>query len=157
MIGGLVFAAFYCVGYLAISLLSVRFFSGPSLRIGISSVRSMGILAALIVLVFVVAVSVPDTELGNRFQHAVGGGVLGVVLCYLVFRDHRIKATRFQFFIWTSLIVTALGVANELLEYFMQANTTMIFAANTFDTWRDLASNTVGIAFTAPVAALARR
>ncbi len=157
MTGGIVFAAFYCVGYLAISLLSVRFFSGPSLRIGTSSVRSMGVLAGLIIVVFVVALSVPDAELGNRFQHAVGGGVLGVVLCFLVFRDHRIKATRFQFFIWTTLIVTALGVGNELLEFFMQANTTMIFAANTFDTWRDLASNTVGIALAAPVATLARR
>jgi hypothetical protein len=117
----------------------------------------MAILSALIIGVFVVALSVPDAELGNRFQHAVGGGVLGVVLCYLVFRDHRIKATRFQFFIWTALIVTALGVGNELLEFVVQSEGSFVFANNVFDTWRDLASNSVGIALAAPFAALARR
>jgi hypothetical protein len=156
MTGGLVFALFYCVGYLAVSLLSVRFFSG-SLSVRVASLRSMAILSALIIGVFVVALSVPDAELGNRFQHAVGGGVLGVVLCYLVFRDHRIKATRFQFFIWTALIVTALGVGNELLEFVVQSEGSFVFANNVFDTWRDLASNSVGIALAAPFAALARR
>lgn len=156
MLDGLVFAGLYIIGYLAVALLSCAFFAGALSRFGLASLRSISILAVSIIAVFAIALSIPDAELGNRFQHAVGGGVLGVVLCYLVFRDQRIRATRFQFFVWSVLVVLALGIANELLEYVVQANTSMTFAHDIYDTWRDLASNSVGIALAAPVATLAR-
>lgn len=156
MFGGFFFAGFYVLGYAGVALLSSMFFAGALPRFNLASLRSIAILAISIIAVFVVVLFIPDTEFGNRFQHAVGGGVLGVVLCYLVFRDQRIKATRFQFFAWSVLVVLALGVANELFEYVVQANTNMTFANSIYDTWRDLASNSVGIALAAPVAALAR-
>jgi multisubunit Na+/H+ antiporter MnhB subunit len=149
-----IFAGFYAAAYIALSLLSLYFFEHRLPAFKKQSLVSVAILAVLIALVFACVALMPDIELGNRFQHMLGGGVLGVVLCYLVFRDHRIKATRFQFFIWAALIVTALGVCNELLEFLLQSQGAFVFADNPFDTWRDLASNTVGIALAAPVAAL---
>lgn len=151
------FMAFYAIAYAAVSFLSALFFSGKLPRFGRESVRSIVILAVLIAAVFAVVAFIPGEELGNRFQHAVGGGVLGIVLCFLVFRDQRIRVKRFQFFVWSVLVVTALGVCNELFEFFAQSFSTMIFADNPLDTWRDFASNTVGIALAAPVATLFRR
>lgn len=151
------FMAFYAIAYVAVSFLSALFFSGKLPRFGRESVRSIVILAVLIAAVFAVVAFIPDVDLGNRFQHAVGGGVLGVVLCFLVFRDQRIRVKRFQFFVWCVLIVMALGVGNELFEFLAQSFSTMIFADNPLDTWRDLASNMAGIAVAAPAAILLRR
>lgn len=151
------FMAFYAIAYITVSILSALFFTGKLPRFGRESARSIAILAVLIAAVFAVVALIPGEELGNRFQHAVGGGVLGIVLCVLVFRDQRIRVKRFQFLVWSVLVVTALGVGNELFEFFAQSFSTIVFADNPLDTWRDLASNMVGIAVAAPAAALLRR
>lgn len=151
-----VFGFFYAAAYVALSAVSVVFFEQRVFSMRRISAYSIAILAASIVGVFALVALIPDIELGNRFQHAVGGGVLGIVLCYLVFRDQQIKTTRFQFFVWSVLVVTALGVGNELFEFVVQSNTHLVFSDNPFDTWRDMASNTVGIALAAPVATLLR-
>ena len=72
------------------------------------------------------------------------GGVVAFVMFFLVVRDTRTALTRLQFFILGFLIVTALGVANELLEFFLQQTTGIIFNDDIFDTWLDLFSNTNG-------------
>lgn len=150
--GGIVFALFYCVGYFVVAHLSCLFFGAARPRFGAAAVRSMATMAVLIIGVFLLADMVPDAALGNRLQHGIGGGVLGVLLCFLIFFDQRIPVTRFQFFVWSAFVVTGLGVANELLEFFVQSYTNMVFAADQFDTWRDFASNSVGIVVASPVA-----
>ena len=85
-----------------------------------------------------------DLGIGNRILHACGGGFLAYVVCFLVVRDSGLRISRFRFFIFTFLVVTALGVANEMLEFQLQSTTSLIFSPTPTDTWLDLASNLVG-------------
>ena len=85
-----------------------------------------------------------NQELANRLLHALGGGALGTLTCYLATKDSKVNITTFQFFIFSFLLVTALGVGNELLEFFLQETTGEIFSNSNIDAWLDLASNTVG-------------
>lgn len=68
-----------------------------------------------------------------------------MIICFLVVRDSGLKIGRFQFFVFSAMIVTALGVGNEILEYYAQTYFGIIAAATVDDTWLDLISNTVGI------------
>jgi hypothetical protein len=85
-------------------------------------------------------------EIGNRLQHTIGGGILAFYLYYCAMRDTHIKVTPLQFFVFGFLIVIALGVANELMEFFMQSFHIHISAITITDTWIDLTSNTIGAA-----------
>lgn len=153
----LLFALFYAAAYVFLAYLCTSFFGAGRPRFGMDALRSILLLSFAIVAVFVVVAFMPDAELANRLQHGVGGGVLGVILCLLVCNDQRVRISRPKFIVWSALIVTALGVGNELLEFFVQTHTRFIFAENALDTWRDLASNSVGIALAAPLASLFRR
>ena len=86
-----------------------------------------------------------NVGIGNRLLHAVGGGFVGSLLCFLVVKDGRLAINKWQFLIITALIVTALGVANELYEFVLQMYFHHISSATVIDTWQDLTSNTVGI------------
>ncbi len=86
----------------------------------------------------------PDKELGNRILHMVGGGVLVAVICFLAVRDSRSPIDRFQFFVFSFLLASTLGVANEIAEAILQNITGLPFANSINDTWFDLISNTVG-------------
>ncbi len=70
---------------------------------------------------------------------------MAFMVCFLVVKDSKLPVTKFQFLIFSALIATALGVANELLEFFLQHYFGFISAASVTDTWLDLLSNTVGI------------
>jgi hypothetical protein len=83
-------------------------------------------------------------EFSNRVLHAYGGGFMAFLVCFLVVRDSKLSLTKFQFFIFSFLIVAALGVANEILEFFLQNYAGMIFSSHINDTWYDLMSNTIG-------------
>ena len=85
-----------------------------------------------------------DIGIGNRILHAFGGGFLAYLVCFLIVRDSGLRISRFRFFIFTFLVVTALGVANEMLEFLLQSTTGLIFSPTPTDTWLDLASNLVG-------------
>jgi hypothetical protein len=113
------------------------------------SLRAIGIIFAVAVLVMVAMESVESRELANRIEHAVGGGFLAFLVCYLVARDMGQRITRFQFFVLAFLTVTALGVANEIIEFIAQEHFGIVLAKNLNDTWLDLISNTLGALFAA--------
>lgn len=93
------------------------------------------------------SLAIPDIALSNRFLHAFGGGFVPFLICFLAARDSKVKINKFQFLVFSFLIVTAFGVANEILEFFLQHYTYLIFAYTIDDTWLDLISNTVGAGF----------
>jgi hypothetical protein len=82
---------------------------------------------------------------GNFVLHASGGVSATLLFVYLVttlklsFYNWRI--TLFVLFAW----VSALGVLNELAEYFFELLGVDIFSYDTHDTWRDLTANTIGM------------
>ena len=88
---------------------------------------------------------VPDTFWANRLQHAFGGGFMALVVYIFALRDSDISLRIFQAVIFGILIVTALGVGNELLELTLQTFTGVQFTHYLTDTWLDLLSNTVGV------------
>jgi hypothetical protein len=98
---------------------------------------------------YTISDTIPDIWWGNRFLHAVGGGALCVIICFLVVRDNDVKIGRFQFLVFSAMVVTTLGVGNEILEYYAQTYFDIIAASTIDDTWLDLISNTVGIGITA--------
>lgn len=96
---------------------------------------------------YLIAFSIPDAEWSNRILHAVGGGLLGMIVCYLAARDARVSIRAFQFFTFSFGTVLVLGVGNEIIEYFLQNYTQYFqfaFAATFNDTWLDLISNVAG-------------
>lgn len=97
------------------------------------------------VLAYVASFSIQDIELSNRVLHIFGGAFLGFFVCFLATRDSRININKFQFFVFGALIVLALAIANELLEFVLQEYGILVSAINVNETWLDLASNVVGI------------
>ena len=121
-----------------------KFFRVPTAHFGGASVRSILYLVIFSVLAYVISYAIPGYDLGNRFLHAFGGGFLAMLMCFFVVRDTKLPLTKFQFFVFSLLVVTALGVGNELLEFLCQSITGVIFSPTATDTWLDLTSNTVG-------------
>ncbi len=109
-----------------------------------TSLRSVALIFFVALLVFIAMSLVENRQIANRIEHAFGGGFLAFLVCYLVARDVGRPITRFQFFVLSFLVVTALGVANEILEFFAQNYWGFYVAKTVNDTWLDLISNTVG-------------
>jgi hypothetical protein len=120
------------------------FFVQPRPKLPRTAWRTILFLIISVVLIFLFMEYIPNKELGNRIQHAVGGGMLAFYLYYRVVRDTHIKITPMQFFVLGFLTVTALGVANELFEFLLQSLRLHISAVTYDDTWLDLTSNTIG-------------
>ena len=108
------------------------------------SFRSIAVLLFTCVAVAILLHFISDTFWNNRFQHALGGGFIAYLVCFLAATDSKVRMSRFQFAILGVLIVTSLGVANEILEFFLQNYLGLLMAASINDTWLDLISNTVG-------------
>ena len=83
-------------------------------------------------------------DLSNRLLHALTGGFVSFFICFLVVKNANFRITRFQFFIFSFLVVTALGVANEILEFALQNYAEISITQTVNDTWLDLISNTLG-------------
>jgi hypothetical protein len=132
-----------CVAYVALFFLFPTFFGHARPRLTGRSVYSIIYILILCLVIFSVSVAVPD-PLGNRLLHTFGGGFLAFIVCFLVWRDSRTPINRFQFWLLSFLIVIALGVANELVEFTLQNYFHLVFAESINDTWLDLASNTIG-------------
>jgi|SRR3989344_6915146 len=133
-------------GYLLLLTLAPLFFDKPG--VWPTTHRLVSSLLIIILgtgLAMFVAALISDPQLANRVLHALAGGFMAFVTCYLVVRDSGIPISRFQFFIIAALTVTMLGVGNELVEFGLQEWTGHIFSPTTIDTWQDLTSNTVGI------------
>lgn len=137
-----------CLVYFILFFLFPYFFNGTLPNITSRALRSVVIILIASGLSFVIAGMIPDRELGNRVLHGLGGGWVAFLICFLAVKDSRLSITGFQFFILSALIVTALGVGNEILEFFVQQYFSFIhfvFSVGPLDTWLDLISNTVGI------------
>lgn len=140
------FVAFWLsVLYFVLSYCLAAFFEWekPSFSVRASCISIFSIFAVAFG-VFVAMTLVEDRQLANRIEHAFGGGFLAFLVCYLVARDMGRPITRFQFLVLAFLTVTALGVANEIFEFFGQNYFGWIVAKHLNDTWYDLISNTVG-------------
>lgn len=120
------------------------FFINQTVRVTSKSFVSLLTIFILSILGYVVAFSIPDPEFGNRILHGFGGGFMGLLVCFLVIKDTKLQLGKFQFVIFSLLVVAALGVANEILEFFLQNYLGRIFAQSVNDTWYDLTSNLIG-------------
>lgn len=135
----------YCFAYFVLLWLYTYFFKNEWPAISRNAARSVCIIGVTVFITITLSLSIPDTQLSNRTLHALGGGFCAVLLCFLVAEDVGYSTTRFQFIVWSALIVTALGTVNELLEFFLQTTTQLTFASTINDTWLDLLSNTIGM------------
>lgn len=134
------------LAYFVSSILFSYFFLNRFPKFSHQAIRSLLILCAVAAVIFVVSFSIPNPELGNRLLHGAGGGFLATFLCLRIFNDLHIKPRLFQFLLFTALAVAAMGVANEVMEYFLQEYSFLIFSNNMNDTWLDLLCNSIGTA-----------
>lgn len=134
-----------CFSYFILLYLFFAFFKNEQPLFRRESLYSVVLIAFFSILTFIASVIIPDRQLANRFLHAIGGGFLSFLICFLVVRDSKLRLSRFQFFIFSALVVTAMGVANEVLEFFLQNYFHFTFSKTINDTWLDLLSNSVGI------------
>lgn len=134
-----------CISYFTLSFIFPFFLENRLLKIGLKSLVSIGLIFILSFLGYFIAFNIQDSELGNRFLHGFGGGFMALLVCFLVVKDSGLQIRKFQFIFLSLLTVTALGVANEILEFFLQNYAGMTFSTSVNDTWLDLISNTVGM------------
>lgn len=135
---------FLCITYGILYVVFPIFFTGRVVALSSRSALSVTIIFVLSLLGYGIALSIPDPEVSNRVIHGFGGGCMAMLVCFLVIKDTRLKVTPFQWLLISLLTVSALGVANEILEFILQSYTNLIFAENINDTWLDLVSNTIG-------------
>ena len=135
------------ISYFLLLFLFSFFFENKKPRITKKSFYFVSLLCFLSFVGYNIAFSIHNPALSNRFLHAFGGGFLAFLTCFLAVKENGLSIGKFCFFIFSALIVTAMGVANEIIEYFFQNYTDLglIFAVSINDTWLDLLSNTVGM------------
>jgi hypothetical protein len=134
-----------CVAYILFLQVFNYFFAHKTVPIPYKAVSSITLIFFLSLIGYAIAFKIHDIELANRIMHGFGGGFLAFLVCYLAVRDSELKISRFQFFVFSFLLVTAMGVANEILECILQQYGGLRSATSVTDTWYDLISNTVGI------------
>ncbi|GEM_PF-730431 len=141
----LLFAIGFCAAYIFLYFLFGLFFKNKIIPLNPNAWRSILLILLFHSLVQIGIWSIPDPEWSNRFQHAIGGGFLSFIICFVVAKDSKIRIQPLQFLVWSFLVVTALGVANEMVEFFLQTTTPLVFTTGLEDTWLDLLSNWVGV------------
>lgn len=134
-----------CVSYLGLLILFRAFFQSDWGGLRFASMRSIVFITALTIVSYGVSISIQDAEVSNRVLHALGGGFVAYFVCFRVAKDARLQINQLQFFVFSALIVTAMGVGNEVAEFVLQNYTELVFADSINDTWLDLISNSVGI------------
>lgn len=135
----------FCIAYFFLEHLFNLFFERHLAHVNKRNISSVLTIILSSSFVYLIAYLIPDVNLSNRFLHMIGGGFLSVMVCFLVVKDSRIHISKFQFFVFSFFIVTALGVGNEIMESILQNYTSMVFATSINDTWLDLISNLMGI------------
>ena len=136
----------YTLAYIGLLFFFPLFFQQSLPKLNVRSLYSVLGICAVWIFFFAISeiVGVSFEEWGNRILHAMAGGFTALLMCYVALRDSKVVITRFQFTILSFLLVTALGVGNEIAEFFGQYYTDLVFAPTINDTWLDLISNTVG-------------
>lgn len=128
--------------YAGLLYLFPLFFENRLPRFPARAVRSLSIIIVLNLAIDIIALSIPNMELGNRILHGLGGGSMAFIVCFFAARDSGVRIRKFQFFVFSAFAVTALGVGNEIFEYALDALTPIVIVN---DTWPDLVANTVGL------------
>ena len=134
-----------CTAYFFLEHLFNLFFERHLAHVSRRNIGSVVTIILSSLFVYFIAYIIPDVELANRFLHMIGGGFLSVMVCFLVVKDSRIHISKFQFFVFSFFIVTALGVGNEIMEFILQNYFSLVAATTINDTWLDLISNLMGI------------
>jgi|SRR5581483_9008416 len=132
------------VSYLLLYFLFPLLFTNKLISLKLKSLYSIIYVVVFSLTVNFISNSIADQWFGDRILHIFGGGVTAFLVCFLVVRDSKLKINKFQFLVISLLTVTSLGVVNELIEFFLQMLTHIIFAPTITDTWLDLLSNTIG-------------
>lgn len=133
-----------CLAYVLLAYGLAWFFEMPGpVRL---SWRAAALIAAVAIAADAGSSMIRDWQLANRALHIFGGGFVGYLACVLAVRAAGLALGRARVALLCALLVTALGVGNELLELVLQRYFALTFAAGPLDTWLDLASNTIGIA-----------
>jgi len=140
----LIITAGLCLTYFVLYFLFSIFFKNSTTVLNSKAMVSVLYIVLGSFLSYVVSTNISNLQLANRVLHALGGGAVGMLICFLVVRDSKLKINRFQFFVFSFLIVMTLGIANETIEYFLQTYAHYIFAPTPTDTWLDLISNLTG-------------
>jgi glycopeptide antibiotics resistance protein len=83
-------------------------------------------------------------KLGNIILHAVGGGVVSLLLFTYLIKTYDVRYNWRVEVVLLFCFVSALGVLNELAEFAGELLHLGVYSFDTQDTWRDLAANTVG-------------
>jgi len=133
--------------YFVLPLFYALFFNQQLPSFSQLTLRSISIIVVASLLIIAVIVNIPE-PFSNRIQHAVLGGFMAFLVCFLAVKDSALSINKFQFFTLSAFVVTTLGVGNEIMEFIVQEYLPIIhfvFAATITDTWLDLVSNTVGI------------
>lgn len=137
-----------CVSYFTLFFLFPYFFEGKGTReakISYKSLISILIICAISFVSCAIALNIGDKEIGNRFLHIFGGGFTAFLMCFLAAKDSGLQIRKFQFFLFSFLVVISLGVLNEVIEFLLQYYFDIISANTPIDTWLDLNSNIIGI------------
>lgn len=137
----------YTLLYFALLWLVPTFFNQKHYNIATrKTVRSLLIFLPLTLVFLLIANYLISGEFGNRIQHAIAGGFTAYMIYFLSVKDSGVKISPFQALVFGFLLISTLGVLNELLEFILQNSIGIIFNNNDpLDTWKDLASNTFGI------------
>lgn len=133
-----------CLAYFLLYQLFSLFFKNTTASLNTKSVSSIVLIVILSFISYAVSLSIEDKQLSNRVLHAFGGGFLSFLICFRIVKDSKLKIGKFQFFVFSFMVVCAMGVGNEVLEFFLQKYTDFVFANSPTDTWLDLMSNTAG-------------
>lgn len=133
-----------CLVYVLFYFLFPLFFKNTAVSLNRRSLHSIIYIIICSFLVYAASIRIADQELSNRILHVFGGGFLSFLICFFAVKDSKLSIGRFQFFLFSFLVVISLGVVNEILEFFLQNYMHFTFAPNINDTWLDLMSNAVG-------------
>ncbi len=133
-----------CLVYIGLFFLFPAFFGQKMVRFPLRSFYSIALIVFFSGVVFAISLAIPNAETSNRIMHIFGGGFISYLICFLAVLDSKTRVGKFQFFVFSFLLVIALGVGNEILEYFLQNYTMFSFAKTANDTWLDLISNCAG-------------
>jgi len=133
-----------CFSYFFLHYFLPIFFEKEIEKINKKAYIYISIVAILSLLIYVIVLNIPNIELGNRLLHSIGGGFMAFLVCFLVVRDGQLKVSKLQFFVFSVLFVTAMGVTNEIAEFVMHNYMGLVMATSINDTWLDLISNLGG-------------
>jgi hypothetical protein len=141
----IILCAAYTITYFCLFFLITRFFKSTAALPPRRALVSLLFTFLFVIIGYAIIFTLPHPIWGNRFQHGFCGGFISFLLYFFVVKDSGVILNKFQFFVFGVLVVTTLGVGNELLEYVLHNYFSMVMSTYINDTWLDLISNTTGL------------